>query len=108
MIWDLRDGETTGGRVCARGSRISGRTQMRGPRTNPAAGPAEEGPMQIDIRYQPSYSLAIVGLGAEESVQAESGAMVSMSSNIQIETGMKGGVLGAITRSVLGGETLFA
>jgi len=64
--------------------------------------------MQIDIRYQPSYSLAIVGLGAEESVQAESGAMVSMSSNIEIKTGMKGGVLGAITRSVLGGETLFA
>ncbi len=64
--------------------------------------------MQIDIRYQPSYSLAIVGLGPDESIQAESGAMVSMSSNIGIDTGMKGGVLGAITRTVLGGETLFA
>ncbi len=64
--------------------------------------------MQIDIRYQPAYSLAIVALGPDESIQAESGAMVSMSSNIQIETAMKGGVMGALTRSVLGGETLFA
>ncbi len=64
--------------------------------------------MKIDIRYQPSYSLAIVGLEPEESIQAEAGAMVSMTSNLQIDTGMKGGVLGAITRTVLGGETLFA
>lgn len=64
--------------------------------------------MQIDIRYQPSYSLAIVALSPEESIQAEAGAMVSMTSNIQVDTAMKGGVLGAITRSVLGGETLFA
>lgn len=64
--------------------------------------------MQIDIRYQPSYSLAIVRLEAEESVQAEAGAMVSMTSNMAIETGLKGGLLGAVTRSVLGGETLFA
>lgn len=64
--------------------------------------------MEIDIKYQPAYSLAIVGLGADESMQAESGAMVSMSSNIQIETEMKGGLFGAVTRKVLGGETLFA
>jgi uncharacterized protein (TIGR00266 family) len=64
--------------------------------------------MQIDIRYQPSYSLAIVRLEPEESIQAESGAMVSMTTNLAIDTGMKGGVLGALTRTVLGGETLFA
>jgi len=64
--------------------------------------------VQIDIRYQPSYSLAIVGLDANESIQAETGAMVSMSSNVEIQTAMKGGLLGAVTRSVLGGETLFA
>ena len=62
--------------------------------------------MQIDIRYQPAYSLAIVALGPDESVQA--GAMVSMSANLEVETAMKGGLLGAVTRSVLGGETLFA
>ena len=64
--------------------------------------------MQIDIRYQPSYSLAIIGLDPDESIQAESGAMVSMSANIEIETAMKGGIFGALKRSVLGGETLFA
>lgn len=64
--------------------------------------------MNIEIRYQPAYSLAIVGLSAEESIQAEAGAMVSMSSNLAVDTSMKGGVLGALTRSVLGGETLFA
>ena len=64
--------------------------------------------MKIDIRYQPAYSLAIVGLAPEESIQAEAGAMVSMTSNVQVETSMKGGLLGAVTRSVLGGETLFA
>ena len=32
--------------------------------------------MKIDIRYQPAYSLAIVGLNPDESIQAEAGAMV--------------------------------
>lgn len=64
--------------------------------------------MQISIKYQPSYSLAIVELGSGESMQAESGAMVSMSSSISIETGMKGGMLGAVARKILGGESLFA
>ena len=64
--------------------------------------------MQIDIRYQPSYSLAIIRLEPNESIQAEAGAMVSMTSNLEIDTSMKGGVFGALTRTVLGGETLFA
>jgi uncharacterized protein (TIGR00266 family) len=64
--------------------------------------------MKIDIRYQPAYSLAIVGLEPGESIQAEAGAMVSMTSNLEVDTSMKGGMLGALTRSVLGGETLFA
>ena len=64
--------------------------------------------VQIDIRYQPSYSLAILRLEAGESIQAEAGAMVSMSANMEIDTGLKGGLLGAVARSVLGGETLFA
>jgi uncharacterized protein (TIGR00266 family) len=65
-------------------------------------------PMKIDVRYQPSYSLAIVQLKPGEAIQAESGAMVSMSGNIQPETSMKGGVFGAVKRKVLGGESLFS
>ena len=63
--------------------------------------------MQVDIRYKPSYSLAIVSLGAGESVQAEGGAMVSMSSNVAVQTGMRGGLVGALKRKVLGGESFF-
>lgn len=33
--------------------------------------------------------------------------MVSMTANIEIQTGMKGGLFGALARSVLGGESLF-
>jgi uncharacterized protein (TIGR00266 family) len=64
--------------------------------------------MKIDIQYRPAYSLAIVDLAAGESVQAESGAMVSMTGNVRIETAMKGGLLGAVKRKILGGESLFA
>jgi uncharacterized protein (TIGR00266 family) len=63
--------------------------------------------MKIDIKYQPSYSLAIVSLAPEEVIQAEGGAMVSMSANLEIATGMKGGLMGALKRTVLGGESLF-
>ena len=64
--------------------------------------------MDISIKYQPSYSLAIISLETGESIQAESGAMVSMSPNVTVQTGMKGGMLGAVARKVLGGESLFA
>ena len=63
--------------------------------------------MKVQVLYQPSYSLAVVSLGPDEPIQAEGGAMVSMTANIEIQTGMKGGVLGALKRSVLGGESLF-
>lgn len=63
--------------------------------------------MKIDIQYRPAYSLALVDLAPGESVQAESGAMVSMTGNVRIETAMKGGLLGAVKRKLLGGESLF-
>jgi len=63
--------------------------------------------MRCEIRYQPSYSLAVVHLEPGEEVQAEAGAMVSMSSNVELEAEMKGGFLGALGRSVLGGESFF-
>lgn len=64
--------------------------------------------MQIEIKYQPAYSLAILRLNAGEAIQAESGAMVSMSPNLSMDTAMKGGVFGALKRKVLGGESLFS
>jgi len=63
--------------------------------------------MEVSIKYKPSYSMANVKLSAGEEIRAESGAMVSMTEGIQIETSMKGGFLKSITRSVLGGESFF-
>jgi uncharacterized protein (TIGR00266 family) len=63
--------------------------------------------MQHQILYRPTYSLLEVQLEAGESLAAETGAMVSMSGNIQLETAMRGGFFGALKRSVLGGESFF-
>lgn len=63
--------------------------------------------MKVEVLYQPSYSLAVVSLDPGEEVQAEGGSMVSMSANMSLQTEMKGGFLGALGRSVLGGESFF-
>ncbi len=63
--------------------------------------------MQNNILYRPSYSLLQLTMDAGEIVQAEAGAMVSMTANISIETAAKGGLLGGLKRSVLGGESFF-
>jgi uncharacterized protein (TIGR00266 family) len=63
--------------------------------------------MEHEVLYRPSYSLLKVKLRQGESVSAESGAMVSMSSGIEIKTAAKGGFFGALKRSMLGGESFF-
>ena len=63
--------------------------------------------MKYEIQYRPSYSLLKIEMETAESVCAEAGAMVSMSSSIDIETKAKGGIFGALKRSVLGGESFF-
>lgn len=63
--------------------------------------------MKVEIQYRPSYALAVVSLDPNESLQAEAGAMVSMSPGLVMETGAKGGLMGALRRSVLGGESFF-
>lgn len=63
--------------------------------------------MKHQILYQPSYSLAVLNLEPGETIQAEGGAMVSMSANVVLQTEMKGGFLGALGRSFLGGESFF-
>ncbi|MDT5295345.1 MAG: hypothetical protein QOJ76_2225 [Acidobacteriota bacterium] len=60
----------------------------------------------FEILHQPAFALAVVTLNAEQSIQAESGAMVSMSANIELQSQMKGGVMGALKRAV-GGESAF-
>ncbi|MDI6644930.1 MAG: TIGR00266 family protein [Methanobacteriaceae archaeon] len=63
--------------------------------------------MEYEILYQPSYALLKLDLEESEQINAEAGALVSMSSGISIETGMKGGLFGGLKRSLLGGESFF-
>ena len=75
--------------------------------------------MHIDIQYRPVNSMAIVQLDPGERFIGEPGAMVGMSTNVQMETGMGGsntadegaGFLGkmvkAAARTFLTGESFF-
>lgn len=63
--------------------------------------------MQVEILYRPSYSAARVVLERNEQIQVESGAMVGMSPDIEMETEAKGGFLKSISRSMFGGESFF-
>src|SRR6267142_2364116 len=59
-----------------------------------------------EVLHQPAFSLAVVHLQTEQSIQAEAGAMVSMLANIELQSQMKGGLFGAIKRAA-GGESAF-
>jgi len=61
---------------------------------------------KYEVLHQPAFSLAIIQLQTEQSIQAEAGAMVSMSANIELQSQMKGGLFGAIKRAA-GGESAF-
>lgn len=63
--------------------------------------------MQITLEHGPAFGWARVALAQGESLKAESGAMVSMSTTIDIETKMQGGFLGALARKVLASESFF-
>lgn len=62
--------------------------------------------MRHEILYQPSYAIARLLLEHGESVRAESGAMVSMSPTITLESKIHGGI-GKMFGRLLGGESAF-
>ena len=63
--------------------------------------------MKVEIKYQPSYSLAIARLDSNETIRVEAGSMVAMSAGVTLETKAAGGLLASLKRSVLGGESFF-
>lgn len=63
--------------------------------------------MDIDVKYGPAYALAIVTLDHQEQIEVESGAMVGMSPELEMQTEAKGGFLKSIGRSMFGGESFF-
>lgn len=62
--------------------------------------------MQTEIMYGPAYSAAKVALGRGESLRAEAGAMLAMTSGVSVETSTQGGVLRGLRRAI-GGESFF-
>lgn len=63
--------------------------------------------MEAEVRNRPSFANIHVQLGAGDSIIAEADAMASMSSSIEMNTRFNGGVMRAIGKRFLGGESLF-
>lgn len=61
--------------------------------------------MQVEVAYRPAHALARVMLQPNESVVAESGAMVGMTPNVQMQT-QSGGLMKGLAR-MFGGESFF-
>jgi uncharacterized protein (TIGR00266 family) len=62
--------------------------------------------MNVTIKHQPAFSLAVVTLAANEQIKVEPGAMVSHSDGLTTETKAQGGLFGGLKRMVAG-ESFF-
>ena len=62
--------------------------------------------MEHSIRNKPDFASVHLVLDQGEQVVTEAGAMMGMSTDLKMETNMKGGLLGAAKRA-LGGESVF-
>jgi uncharacterized protein (TIGR00266 family) len=86
--------------------------------------PFQEGFMQHEVLYKPSYAMLRLSLEPGETILAEAGVMVSMSTNMQVKTFLNPsqnlshgffshlmafivGLVVALLRKALGGETVF-
>ena len=63
--------------------------------------------MNYKILYQGAFSMLEVELEQNESIKAESGAMVTMSENFDIDGKVDGGIGKALARSFLSNEKFF-
>ncbi len=63
--------------------------------------------MDVQLRHQPSFSVARFLLAPNEPLRAESGAMMAMAADTHIEAKAQGGVAKSLKRAMLGGESFF-
>lgn len=63
--------------------------------------------MDVQLRHQPSFSVARFLLAPGEPMRAESGAMLAMAPDTQLEAKAEGGMLKSLKRAALGGESFF-
>lgn len=64
--------------------------------------------MQYEVRQKPNFSIARVTFDQPgEQLVVEASAMVAKDTTVEMKTSMRGGLLGAAKRKLLGGESLF-
>jgi len=63
--------------------------------------------MQVELMYEPAYTLGRVLLQGGEKVRVEASSMVGMSGGVTLETTATGGFMKSLKRSLLGGESFF-
>ncbi len=60
--------------------------------------------MEYSIDHRPVFTTLTIKLSASESIRAESGAMISMSPNIDLKSKKQGKGLGGMFKAAMGGE----
>ncbi|NEO84635.1 MAG: TIGR00266 family protein [Spirulina sp. SIO3F2] len=63
--------------------------------------------MKYEVRYKPAFAAIFITLEPGESIIAEAGAMASMDGDVTMTTQLAGGILNAVIRAWLGGESPF-
>lgn len=62
--------------------------------------------MEVNLKFQPAFSLAFVKVGPNEEIRVEPGAMVSHTDGMTMNTKAEGGLFGGLKRMVAG-ESFF-
>jgi uncharacterized protein (TIGR00266 family) len=63
--------------------------------------------MQVQLRHNPSFTVARCTLAPGEPLRVEGGAMLAHSAGVQLQSQAQGGVMKGLARSVLGGGSFF-
>jgi uncharacterized protein (AIM24 family) len=63
--------------------------------------------MKVELRHNPSFTVARCYLAPGEPLRVEGGAMIAHSAGVQLESKAQGGILKGLSRSLLGGGSFF-
>jgi uncharacterized protein (TIGR00266 family) len=63
--------------------------------------------MQVQLRHNPSFTVARCVLDGNEPLRVEGGAMIAHSAGVLLEAKAEGGIMAGLKRSVLGGGSFF-
>lgn len=63
--------------------------------------------MEISTRHTPAYGVARLSLEGREAARVEGGAMMAMSTGVELSAKAEGGIMRSLKRAALGGESFF-